>query len=75
MEREISGSFQTLIASTSSAPITKLSSCGLAEAAAGTAAEGAEVSGLAEPALPLAPAWAQSPGVSITHNPTPRSRP
>src|ERR1022692_1448384 len=30
IEREISGSFQTLIASTSSLPITKLSSCGFA---------------------------------------------
>ena len=38
IEREISGSFQTLIASTSSLPITKLSSCGLAAEASATEA-------------------------------------
>src|SRR5258708_10649257 len=55
MERETSGSFQTLIANTSSLPITKLSSCGLVAEEASAFCAGCavdEAGAVSEPACP-----------------------
>jgi hypothetical protein len=61
MDREISGSFHTLIANTSSLPITKLSSCGFEPVEASGTGEVCGALEFAVAAAFLDPACAQSP--------------
>src|SRR5580700_666203 len=56
IEREMSGSFQTLMASTSSLPITKLSSCGLSDEVAGDVADDVAGELAGDVCAPAAPA-------------------
>jgi hypothetical protein len=71
MEREISGSFQTLIANTSSLPMTKLASCGFVAdevSLFGADGEGCDAAAfVADAACPMATLERASP-IEATNN-------